>query len=135
MFTTTRHRSRKTLANRIVKAIGYSALPLTLSSFTAFHITGSANAAPQVSVSAGLSATESAIRDHPRDLPLALFVDTPSISAIETESLLHALEDRRREGGLTVAIVGPVGDGASLVALSCDAMVSLPNARLSGADE
>ena len=135
MFTTTRHRSRKTLANRFVKAIGYFALPLTLSSFTAFHITGSANAAPQVSVSAGLSATESAIRDHPRDLPLALFVDTPSISAIETESLLHALEDRRREGGLTVAIVGPVGDGASLVALSCDAMVSLPNARLSGADE
>lgn len=131
MLTTTRHR-RSDRPSISPSAILISQCVLGFVGALATH--PNAMAAPQVLVSAGLSATESAVRDHPSDRPLALLIDTESIGAVETESLLHALEDRRREGGLTIAIVGPVSDGASLVALSCDAMVALPNARLSGSD-
>jgi hypothetical protein len=88
-----------------------------------------------VSFSTDIETIESSVRDHPVDRPLALLFDKESIGSAQTEAILHAIDDRKRSGGLTIAIIGPVSDGASLIALSCDAIVALPNARLSGGDD
>jgi hypothetical protein len=101
----------------------------------ALTLCDTSHAAPQVSFSTDIETIESSVRDHPVDRPLALLFDKESIGSAQTEAILHAIDDRKRSGGLTIAIIGPVSDGASLIALSCDAIVALPNARLSGGDD
>jgi hypothetical protein len=93
------------------------------------------SAAPQVRLSGDWTQAESAIRDHPSDKPLALLLEDSPISASDTESLLHAIGDRRGNGGVTVAIVDSLSDGLTIAALACDALVTLPGARLTGATD
>lgn len=108
---------------------------LFLNSAIASTFNFSALAAPPLKISGGLAQVEVALRDHPTADLLALHLDTESIGSAETGSLLHALEDRRQAGGVTIAIIGNVADGSALVALACDAVVPISNARLSGADD
>jgi hypothetical protein len=119
--------STRALSNLTIGVIAGLAAALTLCD--------TSHAAPQVSFSTNIETIESSVRDHPVDRPLALLFDKESIGSAQTEAILHAIDDRKRSGGLTIAIIGPVSDGASLIALSCDAIVALPNARLSGGDD
>ncbi len=88
----------------------------------------------QVHLSAGVTTAEAALRAHPKDAPLAFVIDTETISPTETESLLHAIDDRQRESGVTIAIIGNVTNGASLIALACDALVTLSDGGLGGVE-
>ena len=136
MFSTSRLRLHSPSAHTpTTRAPARLAFAVMAGSAAALILCGASHAAPQVSFSTDIETIESSVRDHPVDRPLALLFDKESIGSAQTEAILHAINDRKRSGGLTIAIIGPVSDGASLIALSCDAIVALPNARLSGGDD
>ncbi len=136
MFSTSRLRLHSPSAHTpTIRAPARLAFAAMAGSAAALILCGASHAAPQVSFSTDIETIESSVRDHPVDRPLALLFDKESIGSAQTEAILHAINDRKRSGGLTIAIIGPVSDGASLIALSCDAIVALPNARLSGGDD
>ncbi len=78
-------------------------------------------------------ATAKVIREFPSESPLPLFIEPQGLDADSTEAVLHAIDDRRRQGGSTIAICGNTMDGATIIAFSCDAIVTLPGASLEGA--
>ena len=89
--------------------------------------------AAEIVVSSGAINLPDAIRAIEIDSPLALRIDSVSLDPDSTEQILHAIDDRRRANGVTVAVCSNASDGAAVIALACDALVTLPGGTLEGA--
>ena len=89
--------------------------------------------AAEIVVSSGAINLPDAIRAIEIDSPLALRIDSVSLDPDSTEQILHAIDDRRRANGVTVAVCSNASDGAAVIALACDVLVTLPGGTLEGA--
>jgi hypothetical protein len=86
-----------------------------------------------VRLSDGAQKVVQALAASENSQPWTILIDTKDLDARECVDLLHALDDRRREGKKTFAVIGEVEAGSAIFALACDALIALPGASLTGA--
>ena len=89
--------------------------------------------AGEITLSQDPKATAIEIRAFPPETPLALRFAAGSLDPDATEGLLHAVDDRHRKGGSTIAVCEGGSGGIAVLAFACDACVTLPSTQLEGA--
>ena len=89
--------------------------------------------AGEITLSQDPKATAIEIRAFPTETPLALRFAAGSLDPDATEGLLHAVDDRHRKGGSTIAVCEGGSGGIAVLAFACDACVTLPSTQLEGA--
>ena len=89
--------------------------------------------AGEITLSQDPKATAIEIRAFPTETPLALRFAAGSLDPDATEGLLHAVDDRHRKGGSTIAVCEAGSGGIAVLAFACDACVTLPSTQLEGA--
>ena len=97
-----------------------------------------AHASDVVRLSGGLEAACKAIAAKPGSEARAVVIDVTNATPDSAAGLLAALDDLRRQNGMSVAVcprsAAGIRDGAALVALACDAIVFVKGAEITGAE-
>lgn len=97
---------------------------------------GSPGAVEQIKLSDGVGEACQALARASESDPVALIVDVAQLDDLETSRLIDALADlrveKRRVFALCDGIDGKIEDGATIVALACDAAIVLSGTKLVG---
>jgi hypothetical protein len=102
--------------------------------FSCSSLYGSPRAVEQVKISNGVGEACQSLADAQESDPVALIIDTARLGDLDTSRLLDAIADlrieKRRVFALCAGVDGKLEDGASIVALACDATILLAGTNL-----